>query len=93
MEGTTFVIDNGACRCRIGVAGDAMPRATFQNAVAKPKSDARLVVGIEIDEARSINQLNFRRPFDRGYVINWSLQGNIWSRMLDQLMPQVCPLQ
>lgn len=89
MDGPTFVIDNGACRCRVGLAGDAQPRATFQNALAKPKADTRLLVGCEIDEARCINQLNLRRPFDRGYVINWSMQGQIWSRMLDHFMPEV----
>jgi hypothetical protein len=89
MTDSVFVIDNGACRCRVGLAGDAQPRAVFQNAVAKGKGDSRLMLGSEIDETRYVNQLNIRRPFDRGYLINWGLESGIWSRMLDLSIPEV----
>ena len=86
-----LVIDNGACRCRAGVAGEEKPRIAFQNAVAKAKGDSRLMLGSEIDETRSINQLNIKRPFDRGYLINWNLESGIWTRMLEQAIPDVLP--
>jgi actin-related protein 6 len=79
-----IVIDNGSCKCRVGLAGEAAPRG-----VAKARGDSRLLLGGDIDEARTINRLNLRRPFDRGFIVNWNLEQGIWSRMLDHYLPDV----
>ena len=85
----TVVIDNGSCYCRVGVGGEDAPRGVFQNAIAKFKGDTRVLVGREIDESRVINRMLLKRPFDRGYIVNWNLQHSIWSRMLDRYIPEV----
>lgn len=83
------VIDNGSCCCRVGIGGDDAPRGVFQNAIAKFKGDNRVFVGREIDESRVINRMLLRRPFDRGYIVNWGLEQSIWARMLDRFIPEV----
>ena len=90
MNVPVIVIDNGACRCRVGLAGEPEPRLACQNAVAKPKGDARLLWGAEIDSTKLVNQLNVKRPFDRGYLINWQLEAGIWMRALESALPEVC---
>ena len=89
MSVPIYVIDNGASRCRVGLAGEAQPRYAFQNGVGKGKNETRFLFGSEIDETKSINNLNIKRPFDRGYLINWKLETSIWARMLDQYIPEV----
>lgn len=83
------VIDNGSCCCRVGIGGEDAPRGVFQNAIAKFKGDSRVFVGREIDESRVINRMLLRRPFDRGYIVNWGLEQSIWARMLDRFIPEV----
>jgi actin-related protein len=83
MTAPTVVIDNGGCVCRIGVAGEQQPRAVFQNAVAKTKVDGRTLMGLEIDQCTAINQLHFKRPMDRGFLVGPRLQANIWSQMME----------
>lgn len=31
-------------------------------------------IGDQLLDARDVSQLNMRRPFDRGYLVNWGLQ-------------------
>lgn len=42
-----------------------------------------------------MSQLNLRRPVDRGYVVNWDLQKEIWTHVFSKLMkidPKKCHL-
>eukprot|EP00892_Ulva_mutabilis_P003506 jgi/Ulvmu1/1527/UM011_0257.1 len=87
----TIVIDNGSCNCRVGVGGESAPRAVFQNAVAKIKGDNRVLYGHDIDSSTVINRMNMRRPFDKGYIVNWNLESGIWSRMLESFVHDVQP--
>ena len=48
------------------------------NCVAKPKGEKRSYVCDEIHNIKDISSLNLRRPIDRGYVVNWELQKEIW---------------
>eukprot|EP00983_Pelagomonas_calceolata_P058021 1145329-Pelagomonas_calceolata.AAC.1 len=52
----------------------------FPNCVAKPKGERASYVGDMLLDCKEISQLNLRRPFDRGYLINWDLEREIWSR-------------
>ena len=36
----------------------------------------------EIHNIKDISSLNLRRPIDRGYVVNWDLQKEIWQGRL-----------
>ena len=48
------------------------------NCVAKPKGEKRSYMCDEIHNIKDISSLNLRRPIDRGYVVNWDLQKEIW---------------
>jgi actin-related protein len=45
----------------------------------KPKSERKLV-GDEVSLAKDFSALFYRRPFERGYVVNWELEMEIWNR-------------
>lgn len=52
-------------------------------------------VGDQLLDARDVSQLTMRRPFDRGYLVNWELQSEILGRALRALLranPSECGL-
>lgn len=89
MNGPIVVVDNGASYCRVGLAGESEPRRSFQNAAAKSKSEGKALLGDMLDSSRVVTQLSLRRPFDRGYLVNWDLEAEIWTRAFKSFMPQV----
>ena len=89
MLNPVVVVDNGAFQCRMGVAGEDAPRKCFQNAMAKAKGDRNAILGDMIDTAKVITQLNVRRPFDRGYLVNWDLEIDLWTRGFKHFLPDV----
>lgn len=80
------VIDNGGGTCKVGFGGEDEPRKVFPNCTAKPKGDRQTLVGDQLLEARDISCLNIRRPFDRGYLVNWDLEREIWARAFRQVL-------
>lgn len=65
------------------------------NCVAKPRGEKRSYVCDEIDNIKDISSLNLRRPVDRGYVVNWDLQKDIWDHVFRKVLkikPKECHL-
>ncbi len=60
------------------------------NCATKPKRERRLFVGDQCDEIIDFSALNYRRPFERGYVVNWELQTMIWDRCFGSKNLNVC---
>lgn len=54
--------------------------------MAKISGSNRKVVGQEILEITDISSMTFKRPVDRGYVVNWELQKEVWSHGLKKLL-------
>jgi len=78
-----LVIDNGSGSTKIGVAGQT-PRV-LPNQIVKPKGDRRSYIGDQLNEGKdkdvgcvNTSALNYRRPFDKGYLVNWEVQHEIW---------------
>lgn len=65
---------------------DCVSCRVFPNAVAKISGSNKKVVGQEILEITDVSSMNFKRPVDRGYVVNWELQKEVWSHGLKVLL-------
>lgn len=85
----TFIIDNGAYTLKAGYAPEA-PRdadddealsacATIPNALAKTRAN-RVLVGPQLltQRAADWNEVVFRRPVEKGFIVNWEAQKEIW---------------
>ena len=72
------VLDNGAHSLKLGLVGDEEPHIV-PNAVFKSKSERRRVfVGSELEECKDLSGLFYIPPFQRGYLVNWDVQRQVW---------------
>jgi actin-related protein 6 len=87
----TFIIDNGAYTIKAGYAPSKLPPpqneedalsacVTIPNALAKTR-DNRVFVGAQLSTHISDwNEVVFRRPVEKGYIVNWEAQKEIWEQ-------------
>eukprot|EP00041_Stephanoeca_diplocostata_P025035 m.647276 g.647276 ORF g.647276 m.647276 type:complete len:240 (-) comp22656_c0_seq13:2204-2923(-) len=74
----TLVIDNGAGNIKAGWSTDKEP-VVFDNAKAKHRSSKRTYIGPVIGSTKNKAGLVFKRPFQKGFLIDSELQREIWS--------------
>lgn len=55
------------------------------------KGERQILVGPDLLNASDVSSLAVRRPVDRGYVVSWDIQKEIWTRALKRLLPKVNP--
>ncbi|GIK07884.1 actin-protein 6 [Aspergillus viridinutans] len=84
----TFVIDNGAYTMKAGYAPEFPPPedldqalsacSTIPNAIAKTRGN-RIYIGAQLNsQVTDWNEMAFRRPVEKGYIVNWEAQKEIW---------------
>ncbi|KAK3906086.1 actin family [Staphylotrichum tortipilum] len=89
---STLVLDNGADTIKAGfVTGDKVdgPRV-IPNCIARDRH-RKTFVGSELEKCRDFGELAFRRPVEKGFVVSWEAQREIWDReFFDDKAPQRC---
>jgi actin-related protein 6 len=75
----TLVIDNGAYTIK---AGFSSPSSTSEpkiipNCLARDR-DKRIYVGSQLEKCKDFGEITFRRPVEKGYIVNWEAQKEIW---------------
>lgn len=79
----TFIIDNGGYSLKAGYSSTSSsdPLAScvvVPNALAKTR-DNQVYTGLELETHISDwNEVSFRRPVEKGYLVNWEAQREIW---------------
>ncbi|RYP68775.1 hypothetical protein DL770_008385 [Monosporascus sp. CRB-9-2] len=89
----TLVLDNGADTIKAGfVSDDAaidQPRI-IPNCISRDR-DRKIYVGSELDRCKDFGEIVFRRPVEKGFIVNWEAQKEIWEReFFDEKAPQRC---
>ncbi|KAH8201462.1 hypothetical protein TruAng_004386 [Truncatella angustata] len=88
----TLVLDNGAYTIKAGyVTDDAIddPRV-IPNCIARD-GDRKVYVGSELERCKDFGEIAFRRPVEKGFVVNWEAQSAIWEReFFHENAPQHC---
>jgi actin-related protein 6 len=79
----TLVLDNGAWTLKAGlVSGGSIPEPrVIQNCIARDRSK-KIYVASELDKCRDFSEIQFRRPVEKGYLVNWEAQKEIWDQEL-----------
>ncbi|KOS19964.1 Actin-related protein 6 [Escovopsis weberi] len=79
----TLVLDNGAWTLKAGFVLDghiSEPR-TIPNCIARDRS-RKVYVGAELSQCKDYSEIQFRRPVEKGFLVNWEAQKEIWDREL-----------
>ena len=80
----TLVIDNGAYGIKAGFASaDSNACQVIPNCIARgpngPRS-TRVYVGDQLDECKDFAEMAFRRPVEKGYLVSWDGEMDIWKQ-------------
>ncbi|CAJ0959672.1 unnamed protein product, partial [Mesorhabditis belari] len=82
----TLVVDNGGYSIKIGYA-DGECR-TVPNAVFKSRTDRkRAYISDQLDELNERTGLFYSLPCERGYLVNWDIQRQIWEHLFTGYQP------
>lgn len=76
---TTFVLDNGASTLKAGFVHDGTisePRV-IPNCIARDRT-RKVYVASELDKCTDYGEIQFRRPVEKGFIVNWEVQSEIW---------------
>ncbi|XP_071500299.1 actin-related protein 6-like [Diadema antillarum] len=92
MAAPIVILDNGAFQAKIGLASSDEPRL-IPNCITKSKSERRKqFIGNQIEECRDLSALYYMLPFQKGYLVNWDVQRQVWDYMFGkELMALDCP--
>ena len=80
----TLVLDNGAYTLKAGLiaASSTEPRyddcTVIPNCIARSTRDKRTYVASELLQCKDFGELAFRRPVERGFIVNWEAEKAIW---------------
>jgi len=80
LASQTLVLDNGAYTIKAGFATpspDASQCLSIPNCVARSR-DKRVWIASQVHECRDFAEMAFRRPVEKGYIVNWEGEKAIW---------------
>ncbi|XP_071453568.1 actin-related protein 6 [Hetaerina americana] len=89
MGKPTLILDNGAYTAKVGFSNATEPRV-IPNCIMKAKSERRRpFIGDQISECRDASGLFYILPFQKGYLLNWEAERNIWEYIFSK---DCCPV-
>lgn len=77
----TLIVDNGAHTIKAGFA-PSEPDVDAQcqiipNCIARGR-DRRVWIGAQLEKCKDFGEMAFRRPVEKGYLVNWEAEKEIW---------------
>ncbi len=78
----TLVLDNGAYTLKAGFAGpgievDSKECRMIPNCMARDRN-RKVYTGSELEKCKDFGEIQFRRPVEKGYTVNWEAEKEIW---------------
>jgi actin-related protein 6 len=80
----TLVLDNGAYTLKAGLVPthSASPSyadcSVIPNCIARSVRDKCTYTASELDSCKDFGELAFRRPVEKGFIVNWEAEKAIW---------------
>ena len=79
----TLVVDNGAFTIKAGWATSTPDSQrdclVIPNCMARGR-DKRVWIAGQIEDCRDFGEMSFRRPVEKGYLVNWEAEKEIWDK-------------
>jgi actin-related protein 6 len=81
ISSTTLVLDNGAYNIKAGLISnnqrsDAVCKVV-PNCIARDRTRHTWIAG-QLAKCRDFGEMSFRRPVEKGYVVSWEVEREIW---------------
>lgn len=75
----TFVLDNGAYTLKAGFMVDGVVDVpqVIPNCIARDRT-RKIYVASELEKCTDFGEIQFRRPVEKGFIVNWEVQSEIW---------------
>ena len=77
----TLIVDNGAYSIKAGFATTLSDPEkdchVVPNCMARSR-DKRVWVGSQLESCKDFGEMAFRRPVEKGYLVNWEAEKEIW---------------
>ncbi|XP_058961262.1 actin-related protein 6-like [Pocillopora verrucosa] len=84
-----LVLDNGASLAKVGFNTTDSPRL-IPNCIFKAKSERRkLFIGDQLEECKDYSGLFYLLPFQKGFLVNWDVEKQIWDYMFGKEVMKV----
>uniref|UniRef100_H2YY43 Actin-related protein 6 n=1 Tax=Ciona savignyi TaxID=51511 RepID=H2YY43_CIOSA len=78
--GNTIILDNGASSLKIGKVDSQI--SIYPNSIFRSKSERRKnFVSNQIDGCKDYSSLFYVLPFQKGYLVNWDVQRQVWDHV------------
>jgi actin-related protein 6 len=80
----TLVLDNGAYTIKAGLVPLSSDAPTYDacrvipNCIARSARDKRTYTASELAECKDFGELAFRRPVEKGFIVNWEAEKAVW---------------
>lgn len=80
------LLDNGAGKVKAGVCRDSfgtgdLLQIKHSNCTSRILKQMNVLVGDQVDCTLNGSLLQYSRPFDRGYLVNWQSELEVWTRL------------
>ncbi|CZR66348.1 related to actin-like protein [Phialocephala subalpina] len=89
----TLVLDNGAHTIKAGFSGLGIESPTpsiIPNCLARDR-DKKVYIGSSLSACKDFSEIVFRRPVEKGYLVNWEAEKEIWEHeFFDAKAPLHC---
>ncbi|KAI9752900.1 MAG: FKBP12-associated protein [Chaenotheca gracillima] len=77
----TLVIDNGAYSIKAGLTSSTSETEsvchTIPNCLGRAR-DKKIWVGSQLEKCKDFGEMAFRRPVEKGFLVNWEAEKEIW---------------
>lgn len=88
---SVFIMDNGAATIKCGLATDETPEV-IPNCKMKVKSERqRQYIGDQIDDCKDCSGLYYILPHQKGFIVNWDVQREIWEYVISRKFNKMTP--
>ncbi|KAI9793186.1 MAG: Actin- protein 6 [Peltula sp. TS41687] len=81
----TLILDNGAFTMKAGFAQSTTPADPsndchlIPNCIGRAR-DKRIWIGGQLHNCKDFGEMAFRRPVEKGYLVNWEAEKEIWEK-------------
>jgi len=72
----TLILDNGGNTIKAGFSTSSSA-TIIPNCIARDRSKHSFI-GSQLSNCKDFGEISFRRPVEKGYIVNWEAQREIW---------------